>query len=424
MKFYIESYGCTMNQGEGDNITRALTSLGFEQTPEMGEAGLLILNSCVVIQPTEKKMVQRLLEFKKAGRKIMVTGCMADVGRDRILELSPSAHVIETGRATQLKEVVDTALSLRRKAGEAELTTETKKTEALDSPNFILPISEGCLGSCSYCITRFARGRLTSYPMEELATSFALAVERGAREIFLTSQDTGIYGQDRGRNLPLLLKRLLTTEGRYFLRIGMMNPDSLRTIFRPFFDLFKSPNIYKFLHVPVQSGSDSVLAAMRRNYRAEEYIQLIKDARKKTEFTLSTDIIVGFPGETGEDFGKSVSLVKELRPEVVNITRFSERPGTEATTLSGKVHGRISKERSRVLTELVELQRLEDNQRFLGQNSQVLITKKGHHGASLGRNELYKAVAIHQELEMGEFYQVKIKEAHVHYLVGELVDSL
>jgi len=424
MKFYIESYGCTMNQGESENISRTLTSLGFEQTPDMVKAGLLILNSCVVIQPTEKKMVQRLEEFKRMRIEVMVTGCMADVSRDKILDLIPSAHVIETGKATQLKLVVDTALALRKRTGEAELMPEDEKQPPLDSPRFILPISEGCLGNCSYCITRFARGRLTSYPMDELAASLAKAVEEGAREVFLTSQDTGIYGREQGHSLPGLLERLLSTEGRYFLRIGMMNPDSLRTIFRPFFKVFQSPKLYKFLHVPVQSGSDSVLAAMRRNYRAEEYIQLIKDARKETEFTLSTDIIVGFPGESELDFQKSLSLVKELRPDVVNITRFSERPGTEARALPDKVHGRISKERSRVLTGLVEKQRREDNQRFLGQCFEVLITKKGHHGASLGRNEGYKPVAIHQELEMGGFYLVEITEAHIHYLVGELVDRL
>ena len=353
----------------------------------------------------------------------MVTGCMADVFPEKIKALSRDAIIIGTGKESQLEEIRKAVLILLESTGELATMPVDGSSKRSDpfSPTFILPISEGCLGSCSYCITRFARGGLSSYAPDELLARFRQAVREGAREIFLTSQDTGIYGRDSEHSLPKLLDRLLAVEGRYFIRIGMMNPDSLEQIFSPFFTAFAHPAVYKFLHVPVQSGSDRVLEGMNRGYTSGEYLSLIARAREQEDFTLSTDIIVGFPGETEEDFQESVSLIRELRPDVLNITRFSERPGTAASRLQGKVHGRISKERSRVLTALASKIQLENNQSFVGDRFELLMTKRGHHGASLGRSARYKAVAVYEELELGAFYEVEVQEAHEHYLVGERV---
>ena len=423
MKFYIESYGCTMNQGEGRAMADALMKLGFEETNDPDEAGLLILNSCIVIKATERKMVQRLERLKRTGAPVIVTGCMADVLLDKITKSHGKAIIIRTGKKNQLKELIGTAQTIRTGSGEGEQSEKTSQraSPTPKSPSFILPISEGCLGHCSYCITRFARGRLNSYEPGELVSCFGEAVQNGAKEIFLTSQDTAIYGQDLGFSLPELLHRLLAVEGRYFIRIGMMNPDSLQKIFQPFFEAFRDRSVYKFLHVPVQSGSDGILERMDRNYTVDQYIKLITQAREKETLTLSTDIIVGFPGETEEDFQKSVALIKTIKPDVVNITRFSERPGTEAAGFQGKVHGRITKERSRVLTKVVDDFKLKNNEGYIGKTCEILITKHGHHGAALGRNRFYKPVALFEELKIGEFYEVEIEEAYGNYLVGTRV---
>jgi len=422
MKFYIESYGCTMNLGEGRAMADSLMNLGFEETGNLDEAGLLVLNSCIVIATTERKMVRRLDLLKRTGVPVIVTGCMADVLPDKITKSHGKAIIIRTGKKSQLKELIERAQTLRTESGEEKQGEKNAWRASLypQPPSFILPISEGCLGHCSYCITRFARGRLNSYEPGELVSCFRSAVQNGAKELFLTSQDTAIYGQDREYSLPELLHRLLEVEGRYFIRIGMMNPDSLQKIVQPFFEAFRDQSIYKFLHIPVQSGSDGVLERMDRNYTVEQYIKLITQAREKETLTLSTDVIVGFPGETEEDFQKSVDIIRTIKPDVVNITRFSERPGTKAAGFQGKVHGRITKERSRVLTKVVDDVKLKNNEGHVGKTCEVLITKHGHHGAALGRNRFYKPVAVFEELKIGEFYEIEIEEARENYLVGRL----
>ena len=424
MKFYIENYGCTMNRGEGEAISEALKELSFKEVERREEADLLILNSCVVIETTERKMLKILRQFKETGKPSIVTGCMADVFPEKIRDVHPSSFIVKTGKERQIKEILEKIEYLKREVGIKKESTKSASPllpGKRKSPTFILPIAEGCLGKCSYCITRFARGRLFSYPLGELLSSFTEAVKNGAKEILLTSQDTGIYGRERGWSLPQLLTSLLEIEGKYFVRIGMMNPDSLKEIFEPFFEIFLSPAIYKFLHIPVQSGSNRILKLMRRSYTKEEYINLVEKGRERCQFTLSTDIIVGFPGESEEEFEESVKLIQRLKPDVVNITRFSDRPGTEASSLPAKVHGRITKERSRFLTELVNEIKMEKNERFVGDVCEVLVTKRGRKGTMLGRNAFYKPVVLHQKVKVGEFYKVEIKEAHQHYLVGKLL---
>ncbi|MBO8180605.1 MAG: tRNA (N(6)-L-threonylcarbamoyladenosine(37)-C(2))-methylthiotransferase, partial [Archaeoglobus sp.] len=281
----------------------------------------------------------------------------------------------------------------------------------------IVSISEGCLGSCSFCATRFARGRLKSFSMEKIVDEVKSAVKSGFREIQLTSQDTGAYGLDRGKAmLPELLRKISEIEGDFRVRVGMMNPQYAVKILDDLIEAYSSEKIYKFLHIPVQSGDNRVLEDMRRNHTVEDYIEVVEAFRKSFDDVLiSTDIIVGFPTETEEAFWGSYELIKETRPDIVNITRFSPRKGTPAARLKD-MPGWIKKERSRKLTELMRKVGLENNRRFMGKEVRVLITKEGKNGKNLARMDSYRAVVT--EGEIGEFVKVKIKDCRFNYLLG------
>ncbi|WP_457555292.1 radical SAM protein, partial [Candidatus Pyrohabitans sp.] len=239
----------------------------------------------------------------------------------------------------------------------------------------------------------------------------------GYREIQLTSQDTAVYGRDISTTLPELLGELVDLPYEFRIRVGMMNPTYAGEIFDGLLEAFESEKIYKFLHLPVQSGSDAVLRHMRRGYTVEEFLELVTDFRRRfPESTLSTDVIVGYPTESGEDFEETYTLVQEIKPEVLNITRFSPRPGTEAAKLRD-LHDWIKKERSRRLTRLMREIGMERNRRYLGRRLRVLVTKRGKGSTLLARSDAYRQVVVNSG-EIGKFAEVKIREIRPTYLIA------
>ena len=355
MKYYVESYGCTMNYGEGRKLSRDMASLGYSKASSADEADIVILNTCTVVETTEKKMLARISELKKMGKKVIVTGCMAKVQPKRIEIRLPESIILPPSDYHEFAKLVADCYGI---AGPALPVNEG--TDA------ILPIAQGCLGNCSYCITKFARGKLVSYPEKTLVDEFNGFVDSGAKEILITAQDTACYGVDTKTNLPSLMRSMLQKEGEYRMRIGMMNPNHLGKIIEDLISVMDDQRVYKFLHIPVQSGSDEVLKNMHRGYRAEQFMELVDTLRASIpEISIATDIITGFPGETDEDHEKTKQLIRDLHADTLNITRFSSRPGTEAASLE-QLHGRILKERSTELTVLKNEVEYEVNKRLVG----------------------------------------------------------
>ena len=245
------------------------------------------------------------------------------------------------------------------------------------------------------------------------------AVTMGRREIQLTSQDTGIYGRDIGSSLPALLKRITKVPGEFRIRVGMMNPAGLISILDELIEAYACRKIFKFLHMPIQSGDDAILRLMKRGYVVEEAVGIVESVRTAIPgLTFSTDIITGFPGEDDVSFEKTLKLVEKLAPDLVNITRFSERPGTGAVTLKNKVHGRVSKERSRQLTQLRFRISAEKNRTFVGREMRVLVTERGKGRSVICRDDNYRSVVIKQALPVGEWIDVKIIDSTDVYLLG------
>jgi MiaB/RimO family radical SAM methylthiotransferase len=238
------------------------------------------------------------------------------------------------------------------------------------------------------------------------------AVRDGAKEIWLTAQDCGCYGFDIDTDLAELLEELLRLEGDFRIRIGMMNPDHLMKIKNKLFEAMDNPKMFKFLHLCVQAGSNRILEAMNRNYKAEEFISLVKQFREKFPFsTFSTDIIVGFPGENDRDYWDTLDVVRKVSPDVLNINRFWARPRTPAAKLKKRVPSEEIKRRSRVLTEIFHNIAKMQNEKWIGWKGEILIDEKGKNEDDwIGRNEGYKQVIVKGDLKLGDQPQVKIEK--------------
>jgi threonylcarbamoyladenosine tRNA methylthiotransferase CDKAL1 len=414
VKVCVETYGCTMNQGEGAMLAEKLASLGHEVIDNAADADLVVLNTCTVIRETENRMLKRMSELSGQRKKLIVAGCMASVQPDEIVKRAPQALIIAP------RDYAGFEASVRESFGPGE----GNAIALMRSPTVtaVLPVAQGCVGNCSYCITRQARGMLSSYSVESVAANARKALDAGARELLVTAQDTACYGFDRGQDLSDLLRAITALEGDFMVRVGMMNPDNLARVIGRFVPSWTSPKVYQFIHLPVQSGSDAVLEGMNRGYTVAGFEALVSQLRiNSPDMVLSTDVITGFPGETEEDQQATVELLKRVRPEIVNVTRFSPRPGTPAAKARNQVAGWVSKERSRELTKLRFDIARGIHERMVGRTDEVLITEVGKPGTMIGRTASYRPVVVAKKVPLGSRHKVIIAGAEATHLLGDVV---
>jgi len=411
-----------MNQADSD-IMRGIIARKFELADNIDCADVVVINSCGVIEFTERKIIKRALELKRLGKKIVMAGCLPRISTKKVetvadAMLSPdNIHKIDMAIESVLTGRKFILIGKNSRIDKSEL--HTIKCRLKENAIAIVSISEGCVGRCAFCATRFARGRLRSFSLKSIVEEVKTCVEMGFKEIQLTSQDTGAYGLDKGKYmLPELLNEISKIEGDFRVRVGMMNPHHAVEMLDDLLNAFSSDKIYKFIHVPVQSGDNKVLRDMRRNHTVEDYIEVVSAFRKEfDDVMVSTDIIVGYPTESEKSFWKSYELLKETEPDIVNITRFSRRPFTLASKLKD-IPDWVKKERSRKLTRLAREIGLKRNRRFIGKKLRVLITKRGKGETFMARANSYRPVVL-KEGEIGRFVEAKIIDCAFNYLVGE-----
>ena len=395
-RVYIESYGCAYNHADARRLAAILEGLGCTQTgPD--EADAVIVNTCTVIAATERKMLRRLALF--ADRDLYVTGCMPLVQMDRIRSVC-TPHVIHPD------EIHERSCSVGSRGAGAVGTVQ---------------VASGCVGRCSYCITRLARGRLRSAPADAILDAVRHLVASGAYEIQLTGQDVAAWGIDRGESLPDLLQAITEIPGRFSVRPGMMHPASVLGNLDALIDAYASDKVFRFLHLPVQSGSDAVLERMQRGYRAADVLRIVDAFRERyPDMMISSDFITGFPGETDEEFRQTLALLRRAAFVKVNITRYSRRPGTPAAAQKD-LPERIRKDRSRAL--LREANRIYDryNERWMGRETAIVATEKNAPSSTVCRNPCYLNVVVTEDLPFGFSGRAVITTNRRHYVVGELV---
>lgn len=417
-RVFVEGYGCPHNLSDTEKLKALLQQNSFQIVFSPQDADFIIVNGCAVKKVTENRMLNRLRKLfsliKDSKKKeLIVFGCLAIIAPAEVRKISEKIFL-----AKELQELL-THLNIHSCVKDFSPEMQEIRSNKFVS---ILPISNGCLGSCSYCCVKNARGNLKSYSPASLNKKFKKLLKE-TKEIWLCAEDTGCYGKDINYSLAELLTLLLTNKGHYRIRVGMMNPQWLKDDFNKLLKVFKHENVYKFFHLPVQSGSNTILKRMNRTYSAEDFEELVKLIRKEIpEATISTDIIVGFPGETEEDFHKTFSLLKKTKPDIVNISRYDNRPNTESSSFSNQLHGREKKKRSRKLTKLCKRNSLENNRKYIGSEQEVLFSEKGKNNSLIGRALNYKPVVVKnvEECLLGQFKKVKIIQAKETYLVGRL----
>ncbi|CAH1443018.1 unnamed protein product [Lactuca virosa] len=354
---FLKTFGCSHNQSDSEYMAGQLSSFGYAISDNAEGADLWLINTCTVKSPSQSAMDTLISKCKSAKKPLVVAGCVPQGSRD--LKELEGVSIVGVQQIDRVVEVVEETL----KGHEVRLLNR-KTLPSLDLPKVrknkfveILPINVGCLGACTYCKTKHARGHLGSYTVDSLVGRVKSVVDDGVKEIWLSSEDTGAYGRDIGVNLPILLNAIvgaLPSNGSTMLRIGMTNPPYILEHLKEIAEILRHPCVYSFLHVPVQSGSDAILTAMKREYTAGEFRKVVDTLTQLVPgMQIATDIICGFPGETDEDFAQTVDLIKEYKFSQVHISQFYPRPGTPAARMK-KVASNIVKKRSRELTSVFE----------------------------------------------------------------------
>ncbi|MFW9961502.1 MAG: tRNA (N(6)-L-threonylcarbamoyladenosine(37)-C(2))-methylthiotransferase [Candidatus Thorarchaeota archaeon] len=424
--FYLETYGCSLNSADSDIITGRLREIDAQPVGSMEQAEFIILNTCGVKEPTEDRIIHRLEELGESTKPVIVTGCLPRISLSRIKQAIPNFAAILGPQAIEsMAEIVPEVLAGRRGIIHLESTDESK-LKWLESPDegviCTIPICEGCLGNCSYCAVKFARGQVKSHSEREICQAIGKCTRAGYREIRITSQDLGVYGSDIGSNLVTLMRKVDEIEGNHKFRLGMFNPNLVADSIDEFLQLMKSDHFFKFFHVPLQSGSDSILKAMGRLYTVANWESIVGAIRESfSTATIATDIIVGFPGETKNDFDLSLDVIRRTRPSIVNVSKYGDRPGTLASMSRNKVDTSAKKQRSRRLTTLVNKILLEDNKSWIGWSGSAIVTERGARSGFLCRNSSYKGIIVHDELRLGSIVNVQVVDAARTYLLGEII---
>lgn len=405
-----------MNQSDSEVMAGVLLANGVGLAKSEADAGVVILNTCTVKGATEQKIIYEVKRLISARRKLVIAGCIPEANLPLIRKYAPKAPIVGTRSLAHIAEAVRAAVRGRK------VEFFGKREEKLELPRLRgsiiakVTIAEGCLGACSFCATKIARGALRSYPEDAIIAEIEKCVKKGCREIQLTAQDTGAYGKEKGANLARLLRRISAIPGDFRVRVGMMNPEHALWMLPGLIGAYHSPKIYKFVHIPVQSGNDGVLKEMRRKYSVKDFEKVIRAFRREfPEITVATDIIVGYPTESETAFNGTLRLLRKMRFDIVNVSKFTPRPFTHAAKLKQLPNNEI-KRRSEIASALCRKIALEKNRRLVGKTFRTLVTEKQEKGFS-GRTDSYKQVAL-SGARIGKFVKLRIADAAAGYLKG------
>ncbi len=407
-KLFVKTYGCTLNKKDTENVVKE--HYFTEDFAEIKKSDYILINTCGVKEQTQTKILnflKKLKENKIPQEKIIIFGCLVDIDKEALVKEMPDAKYFKVSEKEKIEVIINNV-------------GNNKKNLKKNTDTII--ISNGCLGNCYYCAVKFARGRLESKPIEKIIKEIEYSVnEENSKGILLTSQDNGCYGFDINENLNTLLKRIIEIKGDFKIRVGMANPQHLKIIIDDLIKIYKNEKIYKFLHIPIQSGSNKVLKEMNRYYTIEDVYTIIDKFKKEIpEISIGTDIIVGYPTETEEDFKETIKVIKKIKPNFINLSRFGMRKNIEAEKYKDLI-SRTKKERSREITKIFEKYVLEKNKLEIGKEKEIIITEIGKNNKFVGKTNNYLSVVIDENAKIGQKLKVKIIDADKYYLKGKIL---
>ncbi len=431
-KFLLTTFGCQMNQADAQRIRGILSSLNYSETELEEEADLILFNTCCVRQHAEQRLIGRIqslinIKRQKPDLLIGVAGCMAQNMQSELLNLLPLVDLVfgpnDIEKLPELLEKASREKTLGDFTGKGAFDGETADGIILTRPfSAMVNIIRGCTNFCSYCIVPYVRGPEISRPVDELVTYITDLASRGVREVTLLGQNVNAYGKDIGLNegFSQLLEEVEKIEGIKWIRFMTSHPrDFSKEAIRRISSLSKVCEQY---HLPVQAGSDRILAMMKRGYTRGHYLELIDEVRKNVaEVSLSTDIICGFPGETEEDFNETLELIRTVRYESAFMYYYSPREGTEAAGLPDQLDEEIRKARLAKLIELQTAISLEESKKLVGREFEVLVESEAsrNKGFMVGKTRSGRSVDFAGEMsQVGRFIMVRIEKARNWTLSG------
>lgn len=427
-RFYLETYGCQMNQADSELISSILLDAGY-QPSQIEEADIILLNTCAVREHAEQRVLGRIgqlhgLKLKKPELILAVVGCMAQrLGRGLVEKIPYVNLVAGPDSYRQLPQMIE-ASGNGHPFVKTELASQETYSNITPSRQSRItawvPIMRGCNNFCSYCIVPYVRGGERSISHTSILKQVSQLAEQGYKEVTLLGQNVNSY-RDRKVDFAQLLR--LIDQNTKIPRLRFLSPHPKDMSERVLAAMAEGKSICEHLHLPLQSGSTRILQRMKRGYTAEQFLDLVDRARKAIKgLTISTDIIVGFPGEKEEDFQETLSLVKEIRFDSAFTYRYSPRQGTEAFYLPDDVSPEEKRQR---LDRLISLQRqimAEKQAKLVGSHLEVLIEKRNRRGAFLGRTRTDRPVVLEdgQALALGDIVEAEIVGATTATLVGQI----
>jgi tRNA-2-methylthio-N6-dimethylallyladenosine synthase len=439
-KYYIETQGCQMNEYDSDKMKDLLKkNMDFEPTLAKEEADILIVNTCSIREKAQEKVFSLLGQWRKLKNKkpdlvIGVAGCVASQESSEISLRAPYVDMVigpqTIHRLPEIykdslksnKTVIDVEFPLIEKFDNLPSVTEAKFSE-------FVTIMEGCSKYCSYCVVPYTRGTEVSRPLNDILEEIDILVKNGTKEIILLGQNVNAYFYDDGKgnfvNFGLLLFYIARNKGIKRIRYTTSHPNNFDE--QTFLAYEKIPQLVSHLHLPIQSGSDRVLAAMKRGYTVLEYKSIIRKLKKiRPEMTFSSDFIVGFPGETDDDFSQTIELIKEIEFEQSYSFIYSKRPGTPAASLEDNISEDKKKERLNYLQSTINSLSKERSKSIIGKNVEILVegVSSKYNDMVTGRTTNNKIINIPgTEKLIGKLLKIHVTELNNKTLKGEVLTT-
>ncbi|MEK0346522.1 MAG: tRNA (N(6)-L-threonylcarbamoyladenosine(37)-C(2))-methylthiotransferase [Nitrosopumilus sp.] len=418
-KIFVEAYGCSASFADSEMISGLIVNGGHTLVDNSSKSDLNIIVTCSVKDATANKMIHRIKSLK--SKPLVVAGCFPKAEKSTVEKFSGNASLLGPNSLGMTLQVIDSALNGKKQVAleDSDLSKVGLPKVRLNPVVGIVEIASGCMSECTFCQTKLSKGDLSSYRLGDIVRQVQTEIKEGCKEVWLTSTDNGCYGFDIGTDLPSLVNAVVEIPDDFMIRIGMMNPMYMPRIKEDLIKSFENDKVFKFLHIPVQSGSDKVLHDMKRGHTVGTFREIVKKVKERFgDFTISTDIIVGFPSETEEDFQKTVDLLDEVRPDVVNLSKYSTRPGTEAAEWK-QIDVAEVKRRSKIIFDQIRKTSMENNKKWIGWTGKVLFDEKTNDGIK-GRNFAYKPVFVRNEVDIGQYHTIEITDVTVNSLLGKI----
>lgn len=413
-KIAFKTLGCRLNQYETDALASRFHTGSYELVDFNEAADIYIVNTCTVTNQSDQKSRQTISQARKANQDavVVVTGCMANNHKQSLLENSNINYVVDNERKSSLFSII-----------ESHFRGEVADPEGFDKDLFsydaayktfhtrsMIKIQDGCDNFCTFCIIPKVRGRATSRPAKAIYDNIREVIDYGFKEVVLTGVNIGRY-RDGDLNFERLVENILDIPGDFRLRISSIEPDGFS---ERFFELFDHPKLCPHLHLCLQSGSEDILLKMRRMYTARQFREMAGQLRKRyPDFNLTTDIIVGFPGESESDFAQTVHLARDLAFSHIHTFKYSVRIGTRAERMPEQLSEKIKNQRSEVIRHISEENKRAYLEQMAGKQQRLLVERIGADGIARGYGEHYFPIRLkNKTLEKNQFVDVVVGNVH------------